>query len=179
MSSQAADQCSPTANETTAAQERADAIRRGIDAIASALAEVPELVQQAYKADDWRTLGYQSWQDYVYEEFRTSLIKLDVATRKTWTHSLREAGLSTREIAPVTNVSQMQVSRDGRETNVSPKTADEKLLAHIGQATKALERIRDEINGTNVHDRNAQDGIQHLTSLVKEIINAGARKEAT
>ena|SRR6266568_2275125 len=159
----------PNTPQTTAAKERADAIRSGIDATAAALQEVPRLVIEAYKADDWRTLGYESWQDYVSGEFGTSLLKLDKATRKTWTLSLKEAGMSTREIAPVTNVSQMQVSRDARETNVSAKTADEKLLTHIGQATKVLEHIRDEINHTNVHDRDAQDGIQRLTASTFEV----------
>ena len=171
----------PTATETTVAQKRADRIRHGLEATATALAELPELVTQAYKAEDWRTLGYESWDDYVKGEYETGLLKLDAATRKLWTRQLKDAGMSTRQIAPVTNVNQATVVRDA---NASPpktaneaKTADEKLLAHISQAAKALERIRDEINQTNVHDRNAQDGIERITELVKDIINAGARKE--
>lgn len=102
------------------AKERAEDIRTRLDQAADALAEVPELVAQAHKAEDWRALDYGSWQDYVTAEFGTSLVKLDRATRRGWTRSLKDAGLSQREIAPVTNVSQMQVSRDERETKVSP-----------------------------------------------------------
>ena len=105
-----------TVDISSAARERADAIRGRIDD----LADVPRLIATAYQAEDWRTLGYESWEDYVSEEFGTSLIKLNAAMRKQWTRTLKDAGMSTREIAPVTNVSQATVSRDSNE---SPKTA--------------------------------------------------------
>ena len=86
---------------------RADAIRQRIDN----LAEVPALIATAYQAEDWKTLGYESWEAYVSEEFGTSLLKLNTAMRKQWTRTLKDAGMSTREIAPVTNVSQATASR--------------------------------------------------------------------
>src|SRR5437868_3217013 len=97
---------------TTAAKERAEAIRSGIDAIADALERVPRLIIEAREAGDWRTLGYASWDDYVKGEFGTSIIKLDKATRQTWAVTLSQAGMSTREIAPVVNVSYKTVQRD-------------------------------------------------------------------
>jgi hypothetical protein len=125
-----------TTSETTTARERADAIRSGIDATAAALQEVPRLVIEAFKAEDWRTLDYESWGDYVKGEFGTSLLKLDKATRKTWTLSLKEAGMSTREIAPVTNVSQPTVSRDlsdsdeSRQPRQTPQTPTGTILEY-------------------------------------------------
>lgn len=122
----------------TAARERADAIRRGIDATAEALKEVPRLVIEAHKAADWRTLGYASWNDYVSGEFNTSLLKLDKATRKTWTLSLKDAGMSTREIAPVTNVNQTTVVRDA---NASPKPTPKSVTEASSPKTGSI-RLR-------------------------------------
>ena len=107
-----------TADISSAARERADAIRGRIDD----LADVPRLIAEAYQAEDWRTLGYKSWGDYVSEEFGTSLLKLNTAMRKQWTHELKDAGMSTREIAPVTNVSQATVSRDSNESQPKSDT---------------------------------------------------------
>jgi hypothetical protein len=98
----------------TAARNRADAIRRGIDA----LADLPQLVIEAHQAEDWRTLGYGTWQDYIVGEYGTSLIRLDKAMRHAWARSLSDAGVSTREIAPVVNVSYKTVQRDLAGTNV-------------------------------------------------------------
>ena len=97
---------------TTAAKARAEAIRSGIDSIAAAFQEVPRLIIEAREAGDWRTLGYPSWQDYVTGEFGTSIIRLDRATRKGWAITLSQAGMSTREIAPVVNASFKTVARD-------------------------------------------------------------------
>ena len=104
-------------DRSNAAQMRADAIRQRIDN----LAEVPALIATAYQAEDWKTLGYESWEAYVSEEFGTSLLKLNTAMRKQWTRTLKDAGMSTREIAPVTNVSQATASRDSRESFDSRK----------------------------------------------------------
>jgi|SRR5271166_1877747 len=114
---------------TSAAKERAEAIRSGIDAIAAALDKIPPLIIEAYKAEDWTALGYDSWAEYVKVEFGTGLLRLDKTMRKDWTAALKSAGLKQREIAPVTNVSQMQVSRDSAETKVSdgPKKPKRKL----------------------------------------------------
>ena len=180
----------PIATDTTAAHERADAIRHGIDATAAALADVPRLVIDAYKAEDWRTLGYGSWKDYVTGEFGTSLLKLDKATRKTWTLSLKGAGLSDREIAPVTNVSAMQVSRDSRVTNVTDldtarqmtanarDTPETKLFQKVQKANKNLIDARDLMrDGVQVNGL-AEMALDTLIEVVKEIINIGEAKEA-
>jgi hypothetical protein len=115
----------------TAARERADAIRSGIDSIAAALDKIPPLIIEAHDADDWKTLGYDSWAAYVEGEYGTSFIKLQKAQRKEWTATLTDAGLTQREIAAVTNVSQMQVSRDSAETKVSDEKKAKRKLPEI------------------------------------------------
>ncbi len=142
-----------TAQPATAARERADAIRSGIDAIADALESVPRLIIEARKAEDWRTLGYASWDDYVKAEFGTSIIKLDKATRQTWAITLSQAGMSTREIAPVVNVSYKTVQRDlgvlSAGTNVpeaSHKVMDREKAEEITrQIRQALDKSDDDI----------------------------------
>jgi hypothetical protein len=165
---------------TTAAKERAEAIRSGIDAIAEALKRVPQLIIEARKAEDWKALDYASWDDYVKTEFGTSLLKLDKATRKEWTVSLKDAGMTTREIAPVTNVSAMQVSRDSRGvTKVTAKATPEKsLLKDVGDTALSLTRIRDSLKAGTEVDCYTSEGLAHVVDLIREIINIGAKGEA-
>lgn len=163
---------------TSAAQQRAEAIRRGIDATAAALADVPRLVIEAHRAEDWRTLGYGTWQDYVTGEFGTSLIKLDRATRQTWTHSLKGAGMSTREIAPVTNVGKTQVQRDLTAPNGAARSPEERLSGELHAVMHRLGKARDMIRKGAAANSQAQLALQEVVRLVQEILNTGAEREA-
>jgi hypothetical protein len=171
----------------TAAKERAEAIRSGIDAIAAALQEVPRLIIEARKAEDWKALDYASWDDYVSGEFGMSLIKLDKPTRKQWAIALKDAGMTTREIAPVTNSSQPTVVRDLRDSNESRpappektgtgKSAEQKLWDAVLAANKSLYRVCEMMQDGVKMDGNAQESFALTVRLAQDIINVGARGE--
>lgn len=95
----------------TAARERADLIRLGMD-------EIAPLVQQAWEQHDWLALGYSSWNEYVVGEFGGPL-RLGREERKVAVIAMREAGMSTRAIGSALGVSAMTALRDSGVTNVT------------------------------------------------------------
>src|SRR5437016_318820 len=101
------------------AQTRAENIRTRLDSLTANINEIPVLIQEAYQAGDWQALGYPDWPAYVHEEYGTHIIKLDKAVRRKWARDLKAVGMSTREIAPVTNVSKATAARDAA---ASPET---------------------------------------------------------
>ena len=113
--------------ETTEAKarERAEEIRQNLDSLTSYVLKIPDLVIAAYRAEDWRTLKYSSFGEYVTKEFDTHLIKLDAAVRKNWTKRFRTLGMSIDEVKAITNVSAMTVSRDARDSD-DPRTPETK-----------------------------------------------------
>lgn len=96
---------------------RAERIRSGI----RALAELQQDITEAYHARDWQTLGYDTWDEYVSEEFGHALPKLDRTERRELVVNLRAEGLSTRAIASATGTSKSQVAEDARVQNWTPE----------------------------------------------------------
>jgi hypothetical protein len=92
--------------------------------VADNLDAIPGLVATAKTEGDWDALGYESWEAYVKGEFGTGLLKLDRAVRRVWSRALKDAGLSTREIAPVVNADQKTVVNDLREENSSGRSTE-------------------------------------------------------
>jgi hypothetical protein len=162
----------------TAARERAEAIRSGIDAIADALQKIPPLIIAAREAEDWKTLGYDSWKDYVTGEFGTSFIKLTKGTRKEWTLALADAGLSTREIAPVVNVGKTQVQRDLAAPKGAARSPEERLSGELHAVMHRLGKARDMMRKGAAANSQAQLALQEVVRLVQEILNTGAEREA-
>jgi hypothetical protein len=145
---------------------------------------------QAWENRDDLALGHQDWAAYIQAEYGTGLLKLDKAVRRQWALALKEAGLSTREIAPVINASQATASRDARESNDSPRASpreiadaatspEEKLWDDLRAVNNKLERVLEAIKGgTPVTSATVQDCLQITVGLVKEILNIGAEAEA-
>lgn len=95
------------------ARARAGRIRDGIHNYLQTLAEI----SAAWKAADWRTLGYADWSAYVDGEFGADRLRLPAEHRRKAVEELRLAGMSTRAIAPALGVDQSTVVRDLRSSD--------------------------------------------------------------
>jgi hypothetical protein len=104
------------------AQARAEDICARLDSFTANIYEIPALVIKAHQAKDWEALGYPDWRTYVAERYGTRLVKLNRAVRRDWAGEFKAAGMSTREIAPITNVS-WRKGNAGRATNGGPALA--------------------------------------------------------
>ena len=60
------------------------------------------LISEAYQKRAWAALGYESWEDYVGEEFGSERLSVSRVERPSVVGILREAGLSFRAISDVT-----------------------------------------------------------------------------
>lgn len=134
------------------ARSRADAIRAALGAVADNLDAIPGLVAQAKAEGDWDALGYESWEAYVKAEFGTGLLRLDRSVRRMWSRSLRDAGLSTREIAPVVNAHHSTVADDlsvgnptgSGEENSSPRPKSPSISEQIRQMERENLALREQ-----------------------------------
>jgi len=79
-------------------------------------------IAEAFTREAWRSLGCSSWDVYVDTHFGDKLPRLGREERQERVASLRQAGMSTRAIAPVVGTSHMSVQRDiaSGGTNVTP-----------------------------------------------------------
>jgi hypothetical protein len=98
------------------ARARAVRIRDGITSYIHTLGDIAI----AHAEGDWKTLGYESWDDYVAKEFSADRVRLPVPQRQKAVEELRLAGLSNRAIAAAVNVAETTVRRDLAATNVAP-----------------------------------------------------------
>jgi transposase-like protein len=101
---------------------------------AEARDKLAALITEAQERRAWEVLGFPSWTEYVAEVFSDEPLRLSRDERREIVGELSEAGMSTRAIAPIVGVSQMQVVRDVQsapETNVSPapETAPSEAVA--------------------------------------------------
>lgn len=159
-----------------AARGRADEIRQNLDSLTSYVQRIPELVIAAYRAEDWRTLKYSSFEEYVTGEYDTHLIKLDAAVRKNWTKRFRTLGMSIDEVKAITNVSAMTVSRDARDSDDPPDPGDETSKA-VKRLTKDIERVRDDIRRKGGQlDPFLIVELHHAQNLLNQIAGIGDRE---
>jgi transposase-like protein len=111
--------------DPAAAERRAERISLRLDSIADNYAAVMPMIREALDKRDHFALGYRSPGEYVSDRFGGALQRLGMEVRREVVRELTQAGMSTRAIAPVVGVSQMQVVRDqARETHVSPQTPE-------------------------------------------------------
>lgn len=82
-----------------------------IDSISENYEVVMMLMRDALARNAHSVLGYVSPGAYIKERFGRSLEALGESIRREFMHELSDAGLSTRAIAPVFNVSHMAVQR--------------------------------------------------------------------
>ncbi|MFE3229867.1 hypothetical protein [Nocardia sp. NPDC059228] len=99
-----------------------EAARELTNRINATVAQLWELVSQAYLTRVWIALDYRSWDDYCAAEFDRARIRLPREERTEVIASLREIGMSTRAIAAATGLSQPTVSRElsSGDSNESP-----------------------------------------------------------
>lgn len=91
------------------ARARASKIRTGIVGYLETLAVIAE----AWKQNDWDTLGYDSWAAYVESEFGADRLRIPAAHRQKAVNELRlTTDMSNRAIAQAVGVSPTQVRRD-------------------------------------------------------------------
>jgi hypothetical protein len=91
------------------ARARASRIREGIVNYLETLAVIAE----AWNQDDWRTLGYPSWDAYVDSEFGAERLRLPAEHRQKAVAELRlTTDMSARAIAKAVNADQRSVRRD-------------------------------------------------------------------
>ncbi|MGO1264481.1 MAG: hypothetical protein ACTMIV_15130 [Brevibacterium aurantiacum] len=98
-------------------------------------------ISTAWRGRIWLALGYESWQDYLDEEFRDVSLRPPKELQEQVIAELRAAGMSTRGIASATDLSQPTVVRrlnEPGDSNESPGK-DEPV---IGLDGKQYERER-------------------------------------
>lgn len=97
------------------ARRRAQSIRDGLNSFANAIDQMAE----AYNRNDWKTLGYASWQDYCQGEF-DQRVRLTVEQRKQAAASLASAGLTKRAAAAALGVSHTTIQNDASGKKLPP-----------------------------------------------------------
>jgi len=95
-----------------------------LDTLAGSYEAVMPLIHEAVEREVHQILGYPNFATYAVERFRGQLGRLDVDVRRAVVKELDAAGLSQRAIAPIVEISQMQVSRDLKH-DVSPEPESE------------------------------------------------------
>src|SRR5215468_4478117 len=131
------------------AQTRAENIRTRLESLTANFNEIPVLIEEAYRAKDWEALGYPDWPSYVHGQYDMHMIKLDKAVRRKWARDLKAVGLTTREIAPVTNVSKATAARDATASDEAAQASepgggviDAEAISDTADASKALDKLR-------------------------------------
>ncbi|MDQ0281741.1 hypothetical protein [Rhodococcoides fascians] len=89
---------------TVEARELTDEIRADVEHLWSK-------IERAYSERAWRALGYPSWDAYTAAEFDTVHLRLPKAERAGVVGSMRDAGMTVREIASATGMSVGTVSQ--------------------------------------------------------------------
>lgn len=106
------------------ARARAERIRSGM----RVLAEWQQDVIAAYAKDDWRTLGYASWDAYLDGEFGEHRVKLPREQRREIVASMSAAGMSTRAIGAAVGTSHMTVQRELDQPSVTNVPVDRPVM---------------------------------------------------
>ncbi|MCS4592640.1 hypothetical protein KTJ89_06530 [Brevibacterium sediminis] len=92
-------------------QFSADEARELTDELRADYGSLQVKISTAWRGRIWLALGYESWQDYLDEEFRDVSLRPPKELQEQVIAELREAGMSTRGIASATDLSQPTVVR--------------------------------------------------------------------
>lgn len=103
-----------SADMTTTAQDRAQQIRDG-------LTTVWNLLLDAYAAEDWKALGYPSWEAYCAGEFQGRIPRLAKSERGGVVQELAEHGMPIKAIAAATGIARNTVRKDLRTDEEQPE----------------------------------------------------------
>ncbi|MFE3799290.1 hypothetical protein [Nocardia tengchongensis] len=90
----------------------ADAARELTDSIRARVAQVWDLVRQAYLGRAWEVLGHVSWDAYCAAEFDGAQLRIPREERQEVVASLREIGMSSRAIASATGLARGTVLKE-------------------------------------------------------------------
>lgn len=113
------------------AVRRAERLRAGL----VRYSEMRQDIADAFAGRDWIALGYEAWAAYVEGEFGEQLAQLGRGERQQAVSDLRGQGMSTRQIATATGISDMQVRRD--LTQVRPDVAPAAVTGSDGKTYAA------------------------------------------
>lgn len=119
----------------------------------AAFAVLIENVKEAYTRRVWKPMGYENWFEYLDGEFVGGFPQLDKTERREIVASLREAGMSTRAIAPVVGASQRTVSDDTRATEQNCSVEPAKVTSLDGRerpATRLKKAVVEEVRVSTV-----------------------------
>ncbi|QUL78081.1 hypothetical protein [Brevibacterium sp. SMBL_HHYL_HB1] len=108
-------------------QFSADEARELTDELRADYGSLQVKISTAWRGRIWLALGYESWQDYLDEEFRDVSLRPPKELQEQVIAELREAGMSTRGIASATDLSQPTVVRrlgDPGDSNESPEIGE-------------------------------------------------------
>lgn len=120
----------------TTARDRARLIREGLTA-------VWDLLTAAYDAEDWKTLGYSSWEAYCTGEFRGQIPRLGKGERGGVVQGLAEHGMPIKAIAAATGIARNTIRRDLR-----PEPEGGQIDPSAEQPRMSREQWADEIKGS-------------------------------
>lgn len=112
------DRVEPPPSTPEEARRRAEKIRAGLVSYVQTRAAIAE----AWARRDWKTLGYDSWEAYLGEEFGEELRRLTGDERREAVREFREQGMSTRAIAGAVKAGQSTVRDDLKAAEVSGST---------------------------------------------------------
>ena len=168
------------------ARARADRIRAGLESLYTLRFDIAE----AYQAQDWQSLGYDSWSSYVESEFVGARLRLPREERRELVGTLREAGMSTRAIAATAGTSKGTIDNDINEIKAGgqnwPRGGDDDGLADQTPVTgldgktysAGKPPITDLISGDDVAELNGQS--REDEPIDAEVVdNAPAATEGT
>lgn len=150
----------------TTARDRARLIREG-------LAAVWDLLTAAYDAEDWKTLGYSSWEAYCTTEFRGQIPRLGKGERGGVVQGLAAHGMPIKAIAAATGIARNTIRRDLRPEpeggQIDPSTERrERAQASMQAARAALDEALDasrNLVAVAQHFRSAEHAAASLPDL--------------
>lgn len=131
----------------TTAEQRAQQIRDG-------LTTVWNLLLDAYAAEDWKALGYASWETYCAGEFQGRIPRLAKSERGGVVQELADHGMPIKAITAATGVARNTVRKDLRTDeqeseggqNDPSEERRQRAWAHMLAARAALDDAMDAVN---------------------------------
>ena len=109
------------------------------------VADLSDLVIEAFDGKIWQPMGYDSWDAYCRAEFETAYIRLPREERIITVAHMKDSGMSNRAIASALGVDEGTVRNDLRPTaeNSAPDTdgeSDDDFVARLRAESDALKR---------------------------------------
>lgn len=113
----------------------ADDARALTDQIRASVADLRDLIVEAWRRGAWVALGYESWQDYCAAEL--SEVAIPKTDRPTVVQALRSVGMSTRAIGPAVGASHTTVIRDLSTGTNGPVDSPDRVMGLDGKSRPA------------------------------------------